>query len=231
MRDYGALKPSSEASAQARKQLLGPPRYNTSMTKDTNSKKRSAERVITRLGVGLIATLVAAGLALTGTGTAQALDFSRKPGGVPMQDALMALDRIEDAEILGRPKPPHHPALGARVARVNISIPGYNPEDRSARVGGPIPFTISVRGFARGPLTVWALVGGAMCVNGSKSKWRKWTIRNGEAIKVPVADKSFNTYVFFRVSDSRGAFRWTSSLVRVASKAHLREQASMGDWR
>ena len=200
------------------------------MTKHTKSKERSTKRVIVRLGVGLTATLVAVGVAFSSAGTAQALDLSNKPGGMPMQNALMALDRIEDAEILGRPKPPHDPALGARAARVNISVPGYDPADWNARVGGPIPFTISVNGFARGPLTVWALVGGAMCVDGSKSKWRKWTIRNGATIKVPVADKSFNTYVFFRVSDSQGTFRWTSSLVRVASKAYLKSQVEMEDW-
>lgn len=201
------------------------------MTKTTNSKKRSTERVVTRLGAGLTATLVALGLATSSTGTAQALDLSKKPGGVPMQDALLALDRIEDAEILGRPKPPHDPALGARAARVNISVPGYDPEDRNARVGGPVPFTISASGFSRGALTVWALVGGAMCVDGSKSKWRKWTIRNGDTIKVPVADKSFNTYVFFRVSDSQGTFRWTEFVVQVASREYLKSQAAMGDWR
>lgn len=230
MREHGELKPSSEASGKAAKQLLGPPGYNFSMTKTTNSKKRSTERVVTRLGAGLTASLLTLGLALSSTGTAQALDLSKKPGGMPMQDALMALDRIEDAEILGRPKPVHDPALGARAARVNISVPGYDPEDRYARVGGPVPFNISVSGFTRGPLTVWVLIGGAMCVDGSKSKWRKWTIRNGDTIKVPVADKSFDTYVFFRVSDSQGAFRWTSSLVRVASREYLESQAETEDW-
>jgi hypothetical protein len=230
MREYRELKPSSEASGKAARQLLGPTGYNFSMTKNTNSKKRSAERVVSRMGAGLTATVVALGLALSCTGTAQALDLSEKPGGMPMQDALMALDRIEDAEILGRPKPTHDPALGARAARVNFSVPGYDPEDRNARVGGPVPFTVSVSGFSRGPLTVWALVGGAMCVDGSKSKWRKWTIRNGDTIKVPVADKSFTTSVFFRVSDSQGTFRWAESLVRVASKAYLKSQAEMEDW-
>lgn len=164
----------------------------------------------------LTALAATAGLTLTLTGTAHATDASKKPSGSEFAAAAYALDRVEDAVLLGRPLPPHDPALGSSKARLTITVAGYNPDNWGDRVSRIAPFIINTRGLASGPLTVWAKAGGHMCAPGSESKWMKWTgFRSGRAIEFPVQDKSYDTYVFFRVTDREGTTRWGHSRVRV----------------
>jgi hypothetical protein len=164
----------------------------------------------------VLATAVTAGaLLIAGTATAHAADMTRKPSGDALLNALIAMDRVEDADILGQPAPKHDPALGSQKVRLNIDIKGYNDDNWGDRVTGVVPFIIKARGLADGPLTVWAMAGGHMCAPGTRSKWMKWTIRNGDVLNFPVKNRSYTTSVFFRVSDRNGAFRYGKTTVRV----------------
>ena len=169
--------------------------------------------------LALVALLLVAGIGTAGAARAQAavVDGDRKPGGASLTAALMALDRIEDAEILGQPAPAFDPALGTRGVRLDLSMPECEGCDDfwGQRAQRSVKIKVDTKGLERGPLTVWALSGGHACVPGTKSKWQRWTLANGETFAFPLVDKNYSTYIFVRVSDRNGKFRYQELRVHV----------------
>ena len=171
--------------------------------------------------LALVAFLLVVTIGAVDAARAQAalVDGDRKPGGASLTAALMALDRIEDAEILGQPAPAFDPAIGTRGVRLALSMPECEGCDDywGQRAQRSVKIKIDTKGFARGPLTVWALSGGHACVPGTKSKWRKWTLTNGDTFTFPLADKDYSTSIFVGVSDKDDKFRYDDISVRVQS--------------
>lgn len=183
---------------------------------------------------GALAALLVGALAagLVCTPQAWAADASQKPSRAESDAAFRALDAIEDALILGKPTPAFDPALGHRRARVTLSTPDLVVEGGwpwEKRAVGSVRIAMKVTGMATGPLTVWAMAGGHACVPGTKSPWQRWTVRKGDDIIFPLKDRTYSTYVFLRVSDSRGRFRYAHTVVPVASRADADEMAQ-GAW-
>jgi len=171
------------------------------------------------LMLALIACLVVVAIGIVDATRAQAavIDGDRKPTRGAFHAAAIALDRIEDAEILGRPAPVFDPALGARGVKVSLSMPGCKDcgDFWGQRAQRSVKIKVDTKGFARGPLTVWAKAGGHACVSGTGSKWRKWTVTNGGTFTFPLVDKHYATAIFIRVSDTTGVYRYGDTSVRV----------------
>ena len=169
--------------------------------------------------LALVALVLVAGIGMADAARAQAavVDGDRKPGGASLTAALMALDRIEDAEILGQPAPAFDPAVGTRGVRLALSMPECEGCDDywGQRAQRSVKIKVDTKGLARGPLTVWALSGGHACVPGTKSKWKRWTLNNGDTFTFPLVDEFYSTYIFVRVSDRNGKFRYESITVNV----------------
>lgn len=169
--------------------------------------------------LALVAFLLVLTIGAVDAARAQAagIDGSRKPGGAALTAALMALDRVEDAEILGQPAPAFDPAIGTRGVSLALSMPECEGCDDywGQRAERSVKIKIDTKGFARGPLTVWALSGGHACVPGTRSKWQKWTLADGDTFTFPLADKDYSTYIFVRVSDKNGKFRYDNINVHV----------------
>lgn len=152
---------------------------------------------------------------------AHALDTEQKPGKADFHAAARALDLVEDAVILGRPLPPHDPALGSHRVRLDITTPGYRYEPWNGfyeEAVGTVNIRIAARGVAPGPLTVWVRAGGHACVPNTSSKWQRVTIANGGTFVFPLKNKSYSTGIFMRVSDQQHHFRYAVISVSVSPK-------------
>lgn len=172
-------------------------------------------RAITVAGTSAIV----AAAACMSAGPAHAIDTMSKPKRGDFQAAAYALDVVEDAVLLGRPLPPHDPALGDANVRLTVTTPGYTYtpwHGDDLRVTGSVNIKVSAKGLAAGPLTVWVKAGGHACARGTSSAWQRLTVPNGGTFTFALKDKFYSTAIFLRVSDVKGKYRYESVSVRVA---------------